>query len=324
MAHLTDEDLIALLHLPGVGRRTVAAVLRFSERAGYDGDLASLSRFARSEGIRLPVIEQSAVHEAMERAKRSVDAVLSHEGVVVSLSSDSYPPLLRSIPNPPLMLFMMGNVEALRLRPTVAVVGTREPSTYGQKWGRRVAQVFGAQGYSIVSGLAEGCDTVGHAGALDVGAPTVAILAHGFGRIYPRSNAELAETIVHSGGCLVTEYLPGEPPRRSSFVERDRLQSGASLGVVVVETDIEGGTMHTVGFAQEQRRILAALDHPVSLRALPKSRGNQRLIGSGQAMGIGSKEDLEKLLARLGEATSGSRVTVSPSVGSNLRFNFDD
>ncbi len=300
MAAINDEQIIALLNLPGVGSRTAWAIVQFAERSGESfASIETLSRSARAAGVKVPEFGAQEGVLALDEARRSLDALNTSGSVVIPCNSPQFPRLLTAIPNPPLMLFIEGNLEALTGRPTVAVIGTREPSNYGLKWGRRIAQVLGEAGFSIVSGLAEGCDTVAHQGALDSKSPTVAFLAHGFGRIYPKSNEKLARQIVAEGGCLATEYLPGEPPRRSSFVERDRLQSGASRGIVVVETDIEGGTMHTVGFAKAQKRLIATLDHPPSLLSLEKSRGNQMLIQRKEAYGIGSKEHVDAWIASL-------------------------
>jgi DNA processing protein len=304
MPIISEEQIIALLNLPGVGPKTASAVIEHSRKSGeYFEGIEAMSRSARSAGIKLPEFASETAQSAMDDARRSLDALFSSGGSVVTFVSAKYPELLRRIPNPPLILFCLGSWAALTEKPTVAVIGTREPSAYGLKWGRRIAEVLGEQGFAIVSGLAEGCDTAAHQGALDVGAPTVAFLAHGFGRIYPKANEHLSERIVEEGGCLVTEYLPNTPPRRSSFVERDRLQSGASRGIVVVETDIEGGTMHTVGFAKTQRRLIAALNHPETLVGSPKSRGNRKLIEQGEAFGVGSKADVDLLVCKLLSST---------------------
>lgn len=304
MTAISEELIIALLNLPGVGPKTASAIIEHSRKSGeyFDG-IEAMSRSARSAGVKVPEIAASTAQKALDDARRSLDALVSSGGSVVTFASTKFPELLRKIPNPPLLLFYLGNWSALIDRPTVAVIGTREPSTYGLKWGRRIAEVLGEQGFTIVSGLAEGCDTAAHQGALDAGTPTVAFLAHGFGRIYPKVNEGLAEKIVEDGGCMVTEYLPNTPPRRSSFVERDRLQSGSSRGIVVVETDVEGGTMHTVGFAKSQRRLIAALHHPDSLVGSPKSRGNRMLIDKGEAMGVSSKADVELLVCKLLSST---------------------
>lgn len=300
MIVISEEHIIALLNLPGVGPKTASAIIEHSRKSGEAyPEIGSMCRSARLAGIKLPEFEEPVIQQALDDARKSLDDLSSSGASVVTYLSPKYPDLLRKIPNPPIVLFALGNWSALVEKPTVAVIGTREPSAYGLKWGRRISVVLGEAGFSIVSGLAEGCDTVAHQGALDSGAPTVAFLAHGFGRIYPKSNERLAEQIIDSGGCLVSEYLPGTPARRSSFVERDRLQSGASRGIVVVETDIEGGTMHTVGFAKAQRRVIAALSHPDSLADTPKSRGNRMLIDRNEALGVSSKADVELLICRL-------------------------
>ena len=212
-------------------------------------------------------------------------------GIVVLGGRVPLPSALREIPNPPLLLYLQGNPEILDLK-GIAVIGTREPTSFGRKSARRMAHVLAERGWCVVSGLAEGCDTEGHEGCLAAGGKTIAVLAHGFGRIYPAKNKQLADRILESGGALITEYAPGTPPTRSSFIERDRLQSGLSLGIIVVETDIKGGTMHTVGHAQAQGRGIGAISHPPELSDVSKSQGNQKLIREEIATPLRDRDDL--------------------------------
>lgn len=117
-------------------------------------------------------------------------------------------------------------------------------------------------GATVVSGLAIGCDTAAHSGCLSVHGETIAVLAHGLDRVYPAVNRELVGEILDTGGCLLSEYPPKTRPFPANFVERDELQAGLSDGVIVVETGVKGGTMHTVRFSQEQRKPLACVKHP--------------------------------------------------------------
>ena len=170
----------------------------------------------------------------------------------------------------------MGNIDAIH-RDCIAIVGTREPTEYGITAAKRLGALFAESGYTVVSGLANGIDTAAHQGALEVDGLTVAVLASGLDTVYPIKNKELAGAILKNNGALVSEYSWGTMVNRSYFVARDRIQSGLSLGVFVVETGIKGGTMHTVKSCKEQKRSLIVLKHPPYLIGHPKTCGNAQL-----------------------------------------------
>jgi DNA processing protein len=210
-----------------------------------------------------------------------------------------FPKRLKSIPDPPEKLYVVGDPAVLGL-PGIAVIGTRSPSAYGESMGVRLSRIVAEAGYSIVSGLAAGCDTAAHTTAVRLGTPTAAILPGGTDRIFPPENEGLARAIVDSGGALLSEYPPGTDPEEEYFAERDRLQSGLSLGVIVIETDIESGTLVTVGHAREQGRPVACLaSHPPEYRDLPSFQGNKMLLEDGNVFPIRELKDVEELLTKL-------------------------
>jgi len=143
----------------------------------------------------------------------------------------------------------------------------------------KIAEIFAKKDYVIVSGLAEGIDTAAHRGALSAKGTTVAVVGHGLDTIYPAKNKELAETIIKNNGALVSEYPYGTTISREHLIMRDRIQSGLSLGVFVIETGIKGGTMHTVNFCKKQKRALIVLQHPVKNE---NTAGNAHLISKKQ------------------------------------------
>lgn len=236
-------------------------------------------------------IDLTSISKALDDSQALLERCVRENIRVTSRRDDKFPPLLKSIPASPLILFSMGQIECL-LSNCIAIIGTRNPTDYGLRCARKMAATLVEDKWVIVSGLAEGCDTAGHEGCLKAAGKTAAFLAHGFGKIYPASNKELAHKILDTGGCLVTEYPPGQPATRGSFVERDRLQSGSSRGIVVIETDVKGGTMHTVRHATEQNRRIAALQHPDDLRSAAQSQGNQFLINEKGVVPLRDKADL--------------------------------
>ena len=184
---------------------------------------------------------------------------------------EDYPDWLRQISDRPTILHVRG-----RLRPGrryVACVGTRQPSVFGQAAACAISGFLAAHDWTIVSGLALGVDTLCHEAALEAGGHTVAILANGLDSVYPAQNRGLAERILAAGGALLSEQPLGTPALPRNLVSRDRLQSGMSAATIVMQTDLIGGTMHTVRFALLQGRPLIA---PVPQEAHadePKSRG---------------------------------------------------
>lgn len=213
--------------------------------------------------------------------------------------SDLYPRLYRTIDNPPILLYFKGDPLSFESNPNVAIIGTREPSDRGRKIGRKLSEYFAKSGFTIVSGLALGCDTIAHEAALSHKSRTVAILAGGLDKIYPKENMLLAERIVDHGGALLSEYPVGQSPRQNTFVERDRLQSGLSLGTVVIQTGITGGTHHTAKFTKAQKRLLACIkDKDEFFEPDPKYHGNRALILDG-AIPLNDQRSIDDFILKL-------------------------
>ena len=200
---------------------------------------------------------------------------------VLSFLDSGYPDRLRQIPDPPVTLYVKGSLDALNPDDSVAIVGTREPTEFGMRAARVSGSMAARMSTVVVSGLAKGCDTWAHKGCIDANGTGVVVLAHGVDSIYPAENRGLASELLDTGGCWVSEYPVGSRPARWSFAERDRIQSGLSDAVLVVETDVKGGTMHTVTAAKRQNRALACIAHPDKLLSESATRGNQVLIGEG-------------------------------------------
>ena len=189
---------------------------------------------------------------------------------------DGCPEMLREISGPPLLLYVNGKIDTLHL-PSLAIIGSRNPTRGGVRNGVEFGRHLARCGFSIVSGLAQGIDTAAHRGALDAGGTTVAFLGHGIDRVYPAANHALAHEIAESG-ALVTEYPLGSPPDKRHFPERNRLISGLSLGVLVIEAARRSGTLITARLAAEQGREVFAL--PGSIHN-PLARGCHELIRQG-------------------------------------------
>nr|WP_242026519.1 DNA-processing protein DprA [Leptolyngbya sp. FACHB-17] len=282
--------------MPGFGRKTVQqflSCLTFSPTNPRELRDALAEVKKNVSHLKVPELAQ------LEQGLLNFDRALSNAenaGVdIIGIGEPQFPEKLKNIPDPPMILYARGNMDSLKPEQSIAVIGTRSPTEQGRKSGRRIAKRFAEQGLTIVSGLAEGCDTAAHEGCLDAQGFTVAVMAHGLHMIYPAVNRDLADRIVASGGCLVSEYQLGQKPFKSSFVERDRLQSALSSAVLIIETDVKGGTMHTAGFCLEQGRTLACLNYPAHHQS-DKSRGNLKLIQEKKAVPLWNPNEIDDFL----------------------------
>jgi DNA processing protein len=194
--------------------------------------------------------------------------------------------LLADIPDAPEYLYVKGCIDALHL-PSLAIVGSRNPTRGGLQNAYEFAKHLGASGFCIVSGLAQGIDAAAHAGALDGGAMTVAFLGHGIDSVYPAANADLAQRITQRG-ALCSEFPLGSQPRREHFPQRNRLISGMSLGTLVVEAARRSGSLISARLASEQGREIFAI--PGSIHN-PLSRGCHALIRQGAKL-VESADDI--------------------------------
>jgi DNA processing protein len=176
----------------------------------------------------------------------------------IYLGDNDYPPVLAAIPQPPACLYVMGEVATLPL-PQIAIVGSRDPSRSGLRDAYELAASLVSGGFTITSGLAQGIDGAAHRGALDGGGKTIAVMGTGLDQVYPKSHGKLMRNILASGGAVVTEFPPGMPPRRENFPRRNRIVSGLSCAVVIVEAQARSGSLITAKCAMEQSRSVCVV-----------------------------------------------------------------
>ncbi|HLA49054.1 MAG TPA: DNA-processing protein DprA [Candidatus Saccharimonadales bacterium] len=238
---------------------------------------------------------------------------------VNSLKHDDpdFPQLLRHIPSPPRQLFWLGaHPRSFLDKPRVAVVGSRQASSYGAQVTERLVSALAKAGLVIVSGLALGVDSIAHTACLRAGGLTIAVLPSGLDQIYPASHLALAKQIVERGGCLISEYPPGAQIYRSNFIARNRLISGLADGLLITEAAKGSGTMHTASFALEQGRSVMAV--PGNINSLG-SEGCNSLIKNG-ALPVTSVDDV---LAELGIGTNKPKGSRAFRSGPNEQKIFD-
>ena len=210
--------------------------------------------------------------------------------VEIKFGDENYPKLLKEIQNPPPTLFARGVIDDIG--PAVAIVGTRRATQSGIKIAENIAYDLGSRGFTIISGLAIGIDTAAHAGALRAGARTIAVLGNGLNKIYPAQNANLAEKILETGGAIISEYGMVGPSHKGIFLNRNRIISGLSLGIVFVEVPIRSGAVNTASWAGEQGRSIFVIPGPTSH---PNYAGSHKLIRDGGTLVTGAADILEDL-----------------------------
>lgn len=237
------------------------------------------------------VVDWAAVERDLTWAQRPDHHILAFD-------DPRYPPRLAQIDAAPLLLFANGNIDCLG-DPQLAVIGSRNPTPSGAETGARFAEHLARSGLVITSGLALGIDAAAHRGALAAGAPTIAVGGTGPDRIYPSTNRALAERIVAERGCIVTEFPTGTPAKGDHFPRRNRIISGLSLGVLVVEATVRSGSLGTARHAADQGREVYAI--PGSIHN-PMARGCHALIRNGAKLVEQANDVLEELKAVLGEA----------------------
>lgn len=303
MAPMTTDLILTLQQLPGIGAKTIFKIVEQVKKP--ISTLSELETFWNTlKGKKLESITQYDLKEANDKANHIIRRAASGEVGIISFYDDEYPEILRSCKDEqgkqdaPLILYYRGNIKALE-KPGIAVIGTREPTPNGIKAGMHFAGEFAKRGYNIVSGLAIGCDTTGHKGALAVGGVTTAFLANGldWDSIYPKENLDLAKEIVNNGGLLLSEYPIGQSCGRYGLVARDRLQAGLSKATVVIQTGITGGTMHAVNSTIASNKPLFAVEYKnPSDYSHKKVQGNIMLVNKKGAYPLRSTE-IEKAIS---------------------------
>lgn len=292
-AEASNPDTLAqwltLQRLPGIGAGTPRDLLQYF---GSVGNIFSASRgqLEKSHAVKRTAIDAilSGPDEAV--LKPELDWLGEPQHYLLVWPDLDYPPLLREIPDPPVMLYVMGNRRVLS-RPQLAIVGSRHPTPMGGENARAFAKSLAGAGLVITSGLALGIDGAAHRGAVEAGGKTIAVVGTGLDRVYPPRHRDLAHDIIRHG-ALVSEFPLGTPPKPENFPARNRLISGLSLGTLVVEAALQSGSLITARLATEQGREVFAI--PGSIHS-PQSRGCHALIRQGAKLVETAQDILEEL-----------------------------
>lgn len=301
---------LALSLAPGVGAITFKKILALNPECSWRSD---------PQLIRLLPISDAA-KKFLRAPEVVIDAILqwaSQPGhALICLDDERYPKLLKQIHDPPAFLYLRGRIENLH-EPQLGMVGCRDMSAYGQMLAFRFAKALAGMGITITSGLALGIDGVAHEGALQAGGHTIAVLGTGLNLIYPEAHTRLSENILNNGGTLVSEFAPEIGIKREHFPQRNRIISGLSLGVLVVEAAQKSGSLITAKYALEQNRPVFAIPGAIDS---PQSQGCHQLLREGALLTEKVEDILQELYEPLKRWTHGSQV-VAPN--SNKQISLD-
>jgi DNA processing protein len=307
-----SRDLLALTMIPGLGPVRIDRLIRTA--GSPDAVLSmSLSQLKRIDGIGAQtasnIIERRA--DVSERVEEELQTLKAAGASIVSIMDDWYPSLLRAIPSAPPLLQYRGLLDPQTLEHPIAMVGSRKCTIYGTEQATRFSRSLGSAGFTIVSGGARGIDSAAHRGALDAGANTLVVLGCGLGHVYPKENAPLFDRVVEQGGAIISELPFHTPPSSENFPARNRIISGLSLGVLVIEASRRSGALITARHAVE--------DHAREVFAVPgridssASGGSNELLKSGGAHLISDPGEIIEILERSASTLKQGVQSVKPA-----------
>lgn len=283
------QDWLALYLIPGLGASSCKRLIDCfgGPRHVLEADIQELFKVP---GIRKTAASEIIKNPAYEKAEQEIKQAQKENITIIAWDDPAYPPLLRNIHNQPVLLYVNGSPEHLH-SPAVAIVGARAATSYGQRIAENMACQLAQRGVTLVSGLALGVDTAAHKGALNGCGKTIAVLGCGVDVVYPYQNRKLFERISEDG-VLVSEYPLGTKPEGFRFPARNRIISGLSLGVLVVEAAKRSGSLITAQLALEQGREVFAVPGMVDSA---KSEGSHRLLQEGAKLVHSVDDILEEL-----------------------------
>lgn len=299
------EAFIALNMIPALGYKRVTDMLKvFGEPEKIFK--ASSEQLRRFPGIGKEI--SNSIREWKEEGlKKDLELVKKFNVKVVTFEEKNYPPNLKILYDPPLVLYIRGEIRQ-EDRLAIGIVGARYASLYGLSIAEKFGRQLSAREFTIVSGLARGIDTASHRGALKAGGRTIGVLGSGVDVIYPPENKKLADEIIESG-AIISEFPMGTIPDKANFPKRNRIISGLSLGVVVVEAAKRSGSLITALFALEQGRLVFAV--PGRADSL-KSEGAHNLIKDGATLVHGVEDIVNEIEPMLGGFKLEEKLPLTP------------
>ncbi|PCK30240.1 DNA-processing protein DprA [Pseudoalteromonas piscicida] len=286
MEHSKLAQALALTLCQGLGTKTIMALLSHLPLSHlFTMDQSGLCALGLSESV-----ATNLIHTDWSRVERIMAYCERHQIHIVSMFCLGYPEQLKEICHPPIVLFCKGDVTVLK-RPQVAIVGSRSSTRTGLELAHEFAQGLSRAGLVVTSGMARGIDGAAHQGTIDVDGSTIAVLGTGVDVVYPKRHQRLYEDIIQQG-LVVSEFLPGTPANSNHFPRRNRIISGLSLGVLLVEAEIKSGSLITARYALEQNKEVFAIPGSIKNRL---SSGCHYLIKQGAKLTENIEDILEEV-----------------------------
>lgn len=280
---------LALVNIKDVGPATIKRLL-YVFKTPKNIFNATFSEICDIQGIKENQSKNIKEFNEWEKIDREIQKIKKNDIKIITFTSSDYPESLKQIDSPPILLYSKGDLKEDD-KFSVAIVGSRLMTEYGKRVAEKIASELASYGLTIVSGMARGIDTASHKGALKAGGRSIAVLGCGIDRPYPYENTELLKSLSKSG-CVLSEFPLGTPPNKENFPRRNRIISGLSLGVVVVEASRESGSLITVNYALEQNKEVFAVPGNITSKV---SQGTNELIKKGAKPVLDVKDILEEL-----------------------------
>src|ERR1700693_1585686 len=301
----STQACIALNMLPTVGPVRLQKLLEIFEEP-QRVLAATRSELRAAEGIGNEVADQIANWESIRNLAAELHRIREFDATVITQESPSYPKSLREIHTPPIVLYVWGELQE-RDRHAIGIIGSRRTTHYGMESAKKLSYQLAYAGLTVVSGLARGIDTAAHQGALAAKGRTIAVIGSGLSKLYPPENAALAEKIRAGNGAIVSEFSMEIEPDRQTFPMRNRIISGWSHGILVVEAGLNSGALITASQALEQGRSVYAV--PGHINA-PSAMGSNRLIQQGAKLVMDAGDILDDLQILLPETKPSPEAAV--------------
>ncbi len=303
----STEACVALNMLPTIGPVRLRKLLEVFKEPQL-ALAAKRSELRKVEGIGNEVADQISNWESTVDLPAELKRIREFGATVITQASPSYPKPLREIHAPPIVLYVWGELEA-RDNHAIGIIGSRHTTHYGTESAKKLAYQLAYAGLTIVSGLARGIDTAAHQGALAAKGRTIAVIGSGLSKLYPPENRALAEKIRSANGAVVSEFSMEIEPDRQTFPMRNRIISGWSHGILVVEAGLNSGALITAAQALEQGRLVYAV--PGHINA-PSAMGSNRLIQQGAKLVMDASDILDDLQILLPEAKPAPQAAARP------------
>jgi DNA processing protein len=255
------SDIIKIQQLLGVGRQSILKLVQ--EIECYESSSLDFRDCLDILSEKISTKFQATDIEKIQiKTEKILENCYNEDTGIITCLDDDFPENLKHIGvDSPVLLYYKGNKSLLAYDTSIAVIGTRNPSIDGFKRAIEYSGLITNNGFVVVSGLAQGCDTAAHLGAIKDEGKTIAVIPSGIGCVYPKSNKKLHDNILDNNGCIVTEYEPYALPRKYTFIERDRIQAALSAGLLIIESSLSGGTSYTYKYGVKYERQIAVSEH---------------------------------------------------------------